>query len=237
MGDSRDAGREAALLERVRQGDAAAAEALLRPYGALMASLAGRFQAEGLQREELVQAGYMGMLLAARHYDPARTARFATYAVPWALGEMRRALRKTLDTMGAYDPRRRLLRTREALKEKLGRAPSAGELAKACGMTDLELAQTLCAAVPESLDSQAGRDAPPLEERLPCGEIDIEAVDLRLALGRLSEEERKLILLRYFSDRTQKETAALLQKSQAQISRIERRALDALRAWLTPEKA
>lgn len=207
-------------------------DAPLLAFAPLLRALASRFPQTALAREELVQAGYVGLLRAARRFSPEGGARFSTYAVPWALGEMRRALRGTADATGAYDSRRRLLRAEEALRAKLGRSPTAGELARASGMEDWELAQAMGALAPESLDADAGAEGTPLAERLPGGEIDVDAVDLRLALSRLGAEERRVILLRYFRDRTQAEAAATLGKSQAQISRIENRALDALRALL-----
>lgn len=235
----RSEAEEARLIARTREGDASAAEALLSPYKALLASLAGRFLTQGVQTEELVQAGYVGMLRAARRYDPGKGVRFVTYAVPWILGEMRRTVRRALDATGAYDRRGQIARAQETLSAALLRAPSAAELAAACGLTPWELMQALCVSSPLSLDgeTQPGGGALSTQERIGGGEIDLDAVDLRIALGRLDEEARKVILLRYFSDRTQRETAQALNKSQAQVSRVERRALDALHELLRPERA
>lgn len=226
-----DSREEEALLERVRAGDAQAARALLAAHHGLLVSLARRLCAARTQTDDLVQAGYVGMLRAARRYDPSHGTQFITYAVPWALGEMRRALREELDETGVHDRRARLTAVQRTLRARLGRAPGTMELAAACGMTEWELVCALGAGCRVSLDADEEGVAP-LEERLAGGEIDIEAVDLRMALGRLSQEERRLILLRYYADKTQKETAEAMHKSQAQVSRIERRALDALRAML-----
>ena len=242
-----EAQEEAELVLRAGQGDAQAAEALLSAHRPQLLSLARRLARGGLPSrdeppshgglpscgaltaEELAQAGCIGVLRAARRYDPAQAARFWTYAMPWVLGEMRRALRRALDATGAYDRRRQIAREEEALRSRLGRSPSFAELARACRVPDWELVQAVACAAPQTLDGD-GQSA--LEEHIPGEEIDLAAVDLRLALARLGEEERRLILLRYFRDQTQQETARLLGKSQAQVCRMERRALDTLRQWL-----
>ena len=226
------------LFARVRDGDAKAAEILFAPYHALIGSLAVRLGkgSSVLDIEELIQAGYVGMLRAARRYDPAQSVRFATYAVPWAIGEMKKALRKALDATGAYDRQRQIARQEGIFYAQFGRSPNAQELAQACGMSDWELVCAVTASSPASLDaSPADEGQTPLEERLEGGKINMDAVDLRLALEKLDEDERKLILLRYFRDQTQKEAACILGKSQAQVSRIENRALDTLRAFLRQE--
>lgn len=229
---------EMLLFARVRDGDAQAAELLFEPYHALIGSLALRMKkgSSALDVEELIQAGYVGMLRAAKRYDPAQSVRFATYAVPWAIGEMKKALRKALDATGAYDRQRQIARQEGIFYAQFGRSPNAQELAQACGMSDWELVCAVTASTPASLDASfTDDDQTTLEERLEGGKINMEAVDLRFALDRLDEEARKLILLRYFRDQTQKEAAGILGKSQAQISRIESRALDTLRTFLKQE--
>ena len=229
---------ESRLFARVRDGDAQAAEALFEPYHALIGSLAFRLRksSPALDTEELIQAGYVGMLCAARRYDPTQSVRFATYAVPWAIGEMKKALRNALDATGAYDRQRQIARQAGIFYAEFGRSPNAQELAQACGMSDWELVCAVTASTPASLDASTSDDGQTaLEERLEGDKINMEAVDLRFALERLDEEARKLILLRYFRDQTQKEAAGILGKSQAQISRIESRALDTLRAFLRQE--
>ena len=240
MTDRISESQELHLLMNVRNGDTELAQELLAPYRPLLASLAMRLTrgSWALTTEELIQAGYVGMLRAARRFDPAQAVRFATYAVPWALGEMKRAMRQALNSTGAYDKRKQIAKQEETLFAQLGRSPSAQELAKACGMNDWELVSALSAASPLSLDSGDtgfGADGTELEERLDGGEIDMEAVNVRFAMEKLDQESRRLILLRYFRDQTQKETARLLGKSQTQVCRLERRALDTLKALLKEE--
>lgn len=176
---------EYALILRAQQGDAQAMELLLRPHRPLVYSLSRRFHCPQSWQDELVQAGYMGLMQAVYHYDFARKVRLITYAVPWMLGEMKRTLRR------------------------------------------------LAAAADFSLEEELEEKGTPLRERLRGDEgIDIERIDLRFALGKLSGEEQQVICLRYYRGKTQKETACLLGCSQAQVSRKERCALDHLHELL-----
>ncbi len=222
---------DVALIERICAGDDAAKGELIGRHAPLVRAMAGRIAREHAQRAELEQAGYVGLLLAVRQYDAGQGARFVTYAVPWVLGEMRRTRARMNDAMGASERRRRIAACAEAFAGREGRSPRVDELAAMCGMSAYDVAGAL-AAGNVSLDARdedggsigetvAGRDG-----------IDVEALDLRMALCRLPEEERRLVILRYFRGRTQTEAAAAMGKSQTQVSRIERRALDRLRGML-----
>lgn len=192
MNAQRDICEENELIARIRQnGDPQALCELLSPYDALLRHLARRLLVPSsvMTQEELAQAGYVGLICAAKRFDAKKGVRFVTYAVPWALGEMRGALRSACAQDGV-----RMLSLDDAGEDPQGR---------------------------------------PLEETLPGGELSVERVALRLALERLTPQERKLISLRFFEDRTQRETARLLQRSQGQVSRMESRALDRLRALLS----
>lgn len=115
---TRDAQEEARLLALAKAGDAGATERLLAPYQPLLLSLARRFQ--GMPQGELCQAGYVGLMEALRRYNGAQGARFVTYAVPWALGEMRRALRSATDSTGAMARRAQIARRQQALLPRWG---------------------------------------------------------------------------------------------------------------------
>lgn len=182
----RDAQYEKTLISGIQEGNTAAYEALIEPYRALMYHLARRLLGteNAFSLEELVQAGYIGLMQAAKHFDLNRPVQFITYAVPWAIGEMKAAMRRMLAPEGT----------------------SLVSMDAACKESGISLADTL---------QGTG--------------IDIEAVSLRHALTQLEPDEQHLIILRFFRDMTQKETSALLHKSQTQISRIEQRALDHLR--------
>lgn len=189
MSAAPDARAETELLERVQRGETQAYGPLLEPYRALLRHLAWRLCLPGvaLPEEELVQAGYVGLMQAAQRFDPGRGTRFITYAVPWALGEMRAALRASFG------------------------APGAGTV---------------------SIDAQTQEGGRTLGDVLQGEPVREETIELHLALSRLDGQARRVIAMRYFEDRTQAEAARLMGSSQAQVSRLERRALDTLRALL-----
>ena len=160
---------------------------LAAAYIPLLWSLAYRLVSNRSAAEELVQAGYMGLLSAIEKYDPTRCARLITYAFPWILGEMKRVLREMYDTR------------KDA-----------------------------------SLDRLDSTQECSLGERLTgCDDIDFTGIDLRMAMKKLNADEQMVICLRYFRDKTQKETAALMKKIQPQISRLEQAALGRLKEFLS----
>ena len=218
------------LIDRAKAGDTDAIEAVLQTYKPLLNSLVRRFQ--GGNREDLCQAGYVGLMEALRRYDAAQGVQFITYAVPWVLGEMRKALKKAVDGTGAVEKRQQIDRKRSALCVQLGREPSIRELAGICQMTEEEIIRTLEVARPsKSLEDE---ENPPTGEALHSTDnVDLDTLNVRMALDQLGKEERRLVILRFFRDRTQRETAQILGKSQAQVSRTERRALDQLREILS----
>lgn len=224
-----------ALLIRAQSGDAAATELFLAAYVPMLGTLARRFFCTSLSVQDLCQAGYIGLMLALKRYDAKQDVRFITYAMPWALGEMRKAMHRACDSTGAHHRSQSIAKQLRILSAALGREPRIDELAKACGLSAAEIVCTLeSSAVPQSLDASCGEQGRTLLETLVGGEqIDDQRLDIRMALARLNEQERKLIILRYHREHTQKETAKIMGISQAQASRIERRALKNLRAQLT----
>jgi len=158
---------------------------LLEEHLPLIKALAYRIRCGYLNHEALVQAGSIGFVKAIRHYHPDRNAKLTTYAVPWILGEMKKAMRTEIT------PRMEL-----------------------------------------SFDEISNADGIVLDQYDEGNDTNIQHIDLRAAIKQLDKELQLLICLRYFRDKTQKETAILLKKSQTQISRMERRALDMLRISL-----
>lgn len=217
-------------IARAQRGDRDAMARLLEAHLPLIRTLAGRLSPEKGMRDELSQAGSIGLMQAVTHFLPEKGVSLSTYAVAWILGEMKRAMRCALDETGAMEKRRELLRCGATLEKRLGRPARIEELAGACGMdTHQAMLLEACAASPLSLDDEEKALAHTLQG--DAG-IDVERVSLRMSLQALAPQEQRVVFLRYFRDRTQQETAALLGRSQAQISRIEQRALDRLRELL-----
>lgn len=216
-------------VERARAGDSEAMAQVIEANRPLLRALAGRLCAQGPMLDELMQAGSIGLMQAVRRFDPGRGVQLTTYAVPWVLGEMKRALRRALDGTGAQAKRAELLRCEEALSRRRGCAPRMEEVAAACGM-DMQLAIRAVTGAETPLSVESSEE----EGFVLTGSegIDLDRIALRMALPSLPPEEQGVVLLRYYRDLTQRETARLLGKSQAQVSRIERRALDTLRMLL-----
>ena len=97
------------LFEQAKKGNPHATEQFLSPYMPLIRSLSKRFYCSVLSAQDLCQAGYLGLIHAIRRYNPEMQAEFPTYAVPWILGEMKKALRKAVDTTGSVRRSRKIM--------------------------------------------------------------------------------------------------------------------------------
>ena len=226
-------------IRRVQAGDRRAEEALLRENMPLVAAIARRYQNCGLNQEDMMQLGSIGLLQALRRFDPDRGLCFSTYAVPLIAGEIRRFLRD--DGMVKFSREAKSL----ALKiERVHR--ERGDLTVAELSQELNVpAEDITAALASragalSLDAPTDEDGTDLQSFLDSSDADTEGDALRRAelselFSLLSERERQVLYLRYFRDRTQAEVGKRLGLSQVQISRIEKKAL--LRMRQQGEKA
>ena len=121
--------KEKPLLRRAQSGDPDAIELFLAGYVPLLRALAKRFFCVSLSVQDLCQAGYIGLMLALEHYNAEQGAEFITYAMPWALGEMKKALRQADDFTCAQRFGRQVSRELRRLSASLGREPRIEELA------------------------------------------------------------------------------------------------------------
>jgi len=231
------------LIARAQAGDAEAREELVLRHDRLVRSIVHRFQASGRDQEDLYQLGRLGLLKAIDRFNLDLPVQFSTYAVPLILGEIRRYLRddsplRVSRTMKALAAQAR--RTQEALYRTLEREPTLAEVAGALGESMETVIQALeSVRPPASLHEPiySGSDEPIyLHEQLASDESEplwLDRVALREGLDHLGTREREILLLRYFRDKTQTEVARLLGISQVQVSRLERRALNQIRQYLT----
>ena len=230
--------KELSLSERqaARQGDREAAGRLLEENSGLIWSVARRYFGRGVEAEDLYQLGCLGFLKAIEGFDEAFGTCFSTYAVPKIAGEIRRFLRD--DGMlkvsrSVKEQAAKIHQARLALEQRLGREPSVSELTEATGFSGEEIAFAQLATGPaESIHSPCGEDGFSLELVLGDFEAEermLERVSLRSLVEQLPERERKVIALRYYHGLTQQSCARVLGVSQVQVSRLERRAVDALR--------
>ncbi len=224
------------LLEAARLGSEEACTRLIEENTGLIWSIVRRYCGRGVDSEDLYQLGCLGFLKAVRGFDPAYGTQFSTYAVPKIAGEIRRFLRD--DGMvkvgrGIKERAETIRLCRDRLTHTLGRDPVLSELADATGFTpeDIATAETATSAV-TSLQMETGDGGLTLENIIGSDGMEenlVERVALRGAIERLSERERKVILLRYYKNLTQERAARVMGVSQVQISRIERKAMEHLR--------
>ncbi len=128
-------------------------------YMPLIRSLSKRFYCSALSAQDLCQAGYLGLIHAIRCYNPEMQAEFSTYAVPWILGEMKKALRNAVDSTGAVRRSRKIMRDVHTLSVELGREPRMREIAEYCNVSAAEIMHILeSASLPVSLDGSSEAD-------------------------------------------------------------------------------
>ena len=226
------------LLDQAQSGDEKACEQILNENNGLIWSIVKRYSGCGVDFDDLYQLGCIGFIKAVKGFNITYGTQFSTYAVPKIAGEIRRFLRddgavkvgRTLREKGQT-----LWSAREKLREDFGREPTISELAELTKMSVEEIANIeLANVVPESLQ-QENEDGLSLESTLGTNGIEeklVEQIALREAIEELPEQERRVIFLRYFKCLTQQQTARILQVSQVQVSRLERRSISHLRERL-----
>ena len=227
-------------LLAAQSGDKAEMERLLTENSALIWSVAHRFTGRGCELEDLYQLGCIGFVKAVQGFDTEFGTQFSTYAVPKIAGEIKRFLRDDgiiKVSRSLKENAARVFAAREKFEREQGRAPYVSELCDLTGLTAEEIAQTASApAEPCSLDEPMGDEGFSLHNLLPAAgdeEKMVEHLDLRAAIDRLEEQQRMVILLRYYRDMTQQKVAQTLGLTQVQVSRLEKRACRELKKMLS----
>lgn len=232
-----------ALLGRAHQGDKEARDILTEKNMGLVYSIARRFQNRGVEMEDLVQIGSIGLLKAIDKFDTGYDVRFSTYAVPMITGEIKRFLRDdgmVKVSRSLKEEAARAYAVREELFFKTGREPALEEIAAELNIDREELVLAMESAVQiESLQKtifQSDGSGISLEDKLPQEKNQQEEVLDRLLLeqmlGMLEPKERELIYLRFFMEKTQTCVAKKMGMSQVQVSRLEKKILSRLREKL-----
>ena len=227
-------------LLAAQSGDKAEMERLLTENSALIWSVVHRFTGRGCELEDLYQLGCIGFVKAVQGFDTEFGTQFSTYAVPKIAGEIKRFLRDDgiiKVSRSLKENAARVFAAREKFERERGRAPYVSELCDLTGLTAEEIAQTASApAEPCSLDEPMGDEGFSLHNLLPAAgdeEKMVEHLDLRAAIDRLEEQQRMVILLRYYRDMTQQKVAQALGLTQVQVSRLEKRACRELQKMLS----
>lgn len=231
------------LIRLSQEGDKQAREQLVTENVGLVWSMVRRFLGRGCEAEDLFQIGTIGLMKAIDKFDVSFDVKFSTYAVPMIMGEIKRFLRddgmiKVSRTL--KETHMKLRAAGEMLSAQLGRDATLEEIAQVTGigMEDLALALEACTEV-ESLSKPVNRadgSESTLGERLPgeedCTDRIVNHLVTEQLLASLEEEERRLIILRYFENKTQTEIAGIFGVSQVQISRMEKKILQRMRSLL-----
>lgn len=228
------------LIRRAQAGDREAGERLVTENSGLIWSVAKRFLGRGTEADDLYQLGCLGFLKAVEGFDLEYGTQFSTYAVPKIAGEIRRFLRDdgAIKVSRTVKEQAAAIRTaRNRLTLALGREPTIQEISVQTGLRaeEIALAETATAAT-ESIHRETGEDGFSLENVLTDTESEetlVERISLQQAIGRLPEREGLVIKLRYFHGLTQERVSKVLNVSQVQVSRIEKKALAALRELMT----
>jgi RNA polymerase sigma-B factor len=233
------------LIRLHEEGDASAREELVERFLPLARQLARRYQRHNEPLDDLMQVASMGLVKAIDRFDPSRGTAFSTYAVPTILGELKRYFRDS--GWAVHVPRgmqERVMKLDQASQElhrKLGRSPSASELADELRLTSEEVLEAMEASSAYdaiSLEEQRGseRDSqePTYADSLGMEEERYELVEYGATIAptmkALSERERLILHLRFVEDLTQSEIADRIGVSQMHVSRLIRRALSRLLA-------
>ena len=229
-----------ALLRRARQGDGPAREKLIEGNLRLVLSVIQRFDKRGECPDDLFQVGCIGLMKAIGNFDPDKQVRFSTYGVPMIAGEVRRYLRDNSAirvSRSIRDVAYRVLQYKEAQTLRLGREPTLEEIAKALELPLEDVNQALdavCAPVSlyDPVYSEGGDPLTVMDQVRDNKNTEaswMEHITLQNAFRALNEREKEILSLRFYDGKTQMEVANRLGISQAQVSRLEKGAIGAMR--------
>ena len=234
---------EMELFEQAKAGDKNAKEKIVSENTGLVWSIARRFMGRGYDLEEIYQIGCIGLLKAIERFDEQYQVMFSTYAVPLIQGEIKRFLRdngmikvsRILKQNGYI-----IKKARDEYIDEMGQEPKLEELCERTGLSMEELVMACDAnreidSIYKTINNSEGKQMYLLDYIV--NEKSVEEVSentfnrliIENAMNELNEQQRELIRLRYFGDKTQTEVAAILGISQVQVSRLEKKTLGQMR--------
>ena len=231
------------LLRRMHEGDASAREDLVNGNLRLVLSVIQRFTQRGENLDDLFQVGCIGLIKAIDNFDVTLNVRFSTYAVPMIIGEIRRYLRDNNPirvSRSLRDTAYKALQARDRLVAEMNREPSVGEIAKALDVPEEDVVLALEAiqdpvSLFEPIYNDGGDAIYIIDQVKDPRHTDsqwLENLAVSEALRRLTEREQRILRMRFFEGRTQMEVAGEIGISQAQVSRLEKNALQHMRKYV-----
>ena len=230
---------KAELLEKAQKGDKTAREKLVMGNLRLVLSVIQRFSNRGENLDDLFQIGCIGLMKAIDNFDTSHEVKFSTYAVPMIIGEVRRHLRDNNPvrvSRSMRDTAYHAMQAREKLSNEMNREPTIEEIAKELGKEKSEVVVALEAIVEpvsfyEPVFSNGG-DTIYLMDQLGAEESDgdwIDEISMKEAIKNLPPREKRILSMRFMKGMTQTEVANEIGISQAQVSRLEKSAINTIK--------
>ncbi|MBO5022123.1 MAG: SigB/SigF/SigG family RNA polymerase sigma factor [Clostridia bacterium] len=231
------------LVNLAQQGNQSAKSVLLEENSPLIKSVIKRFKNKGVEYDDLYQIGCMGFLKAIKNFDPSFEVKFSTYVVPMVIGEVKRFMRddgsikvsRALKTLNLQ-----INKFIEAFVKTNQKSPTIEEIAQHFQLEEQEIVLAMDSAkMPISIYTpiEDGADSLCLVDRIESeedlGGKMLEKLALSQLIKNLDERDKKIIMLRYYFDKTQSEIAKELNISQVQVSRLENKILENLRNKLS----
>ena len=232
-----------ALIVAAQKGDEGAKETLIVNNMPLIKSIAARYRNKMIEYDDLLQLGAMGLVKAINNFDVSFGVKFSTYAVPMIIGEVRRYLRDYNPirvSRSLRDTAYKALKEKERLTNILSREPKTEEIAKNLDMTPEEIIVALEAIQePVSLFEPVFHDGgdtlfvmDQISDNKNKDGVWIENIAINEAMEHLSEREKNIVSLRFFEGKTQMEVSSEVGISQAQVSRLEKNALNHMKKYI-----
>jgi RNA polymerase sporulation-specific sigma factor len=232
------------LLRQAKQGDEKARQRLVEGNLRLVLSVIQRFDKRGESPDDLFQVGCIGLMKAIANFDPDKQLRFSTYGVPMIAGEVRRYLRDNSMirvSRSIRDVAYRVLQCKEAMTARMGREPSVEEIAKELSLPAEDVSEAMdavCAPVSlyDPVYSDGGDPLTVMDQVRDTKNTEnnwMEHITLQKAFSALGPREKEILSLRFYDGKTQREVAQMVGISQAQVSRLEKGAISAMRKSVT----
>ena len=233
------------LLRRAKTGDEAARQKLIEGNLRLVLSVIQRFMGRGENPDDLFQVGCIGLMKAIQNFDDTRDVRFSTYGVPMISGEVRRFLRDNSAirvSRSVRDTAYRVMQCKETLQRQTQKEPSLDMIARHLGLPLEEVVLAMDAiTAPVSLHEPVYTDGgDPLtvmdqvKDEKNTDERWLEHIALREAIDQLTEREKRILAMRFYDGKTQMEISGVIGISQAQVSRLEKGAIQQIRRQILP---
>lgn len=232
------------LIRRVKEGDTDAREKYIQGNLRLVLSVVQRFSGSGENLDDLFQIGCVGLIKAIDNFDLSQNVKFSTYAVPMIIGEIRRFLRDNSQirvSRSLRDTAYKAIYAKEKLMKERQKEPTINEIASEIGVDKEDIVYALDAiqspvSLYEPVYSDGGDTLYVMDQISDSKNVEenwVSNLALRDAMARLTDREKEIIRLRFFSGKTQMEVADEIHISQAQVSRLEKNALKSMRNYLS----